>query len=74
MQWMFNSEANCNKQSLLLQTVPIKQSKLVEMEIVWGSELTACSVSSALCLTAQVSLKLWVTNFQDSLLSYGSNF
>lgn len=73
MQWMFNSEANCNKLYLLLQTVPIKQNKLVEMEILWGTDPTACNVSSALSLTAQVSSNLWVSNLQDSLLSSGSN-
>lgn len=58
MQWMFNSEANCNKKGYLpLQTVPIKQNKLVEVEILWDTDLTACSVSSALSLTAQGEFK-----------------
>lgn len=64
---------NHNKQYLLLQTVAIKQSKLVGMEILWGIDLTACSVSFALSLTAQVSPNLWVSNLQDSLLSYSSS-
>lgn len=58
MQWILksNSEANCNKKKyLLLQRIPIKQSKLVEMEILWGSDLIACNVNTALSLITQPS-------------------
>ena len=58
MQWIFksDSEVNCNKKNyLLLQRIPIKQSKLVEVEIQWGSDLIACNVSAALPLITQLS-------------------
>lgn len=57
MQWIFkcNSEANCNKKKyVLLQRIPIKQSKLVEVEILRGSDLIACNVGTALPLITQL--------------------
>lgn len=50
-----HSEANCNKKYLLLQRFPIKQNRLVEVEILWGSDLFACNMSTALLLITQLS-------------------
>lgn len=61
MQWMFNSEANCKKQYLLLQTVPIKQSKLVEMEILWA--LTSLFAMRALLCP---SLLRWIQTCESA--------